>query len=120
MLIQFGHVKNYDYQKELYMPIKASKVLQQHEIILPYDGAAVNSKETLQKVDIFFAEVSYPSTWLWIELWFANMYGTKIICFSKTWAEIAGSLKYVCNDFFEYAGAEDMIQQIEKRVTLAI
>jgi hypothetical protein len=64
MLIQFGHVKNYDYEKELYEPIRRSHLLQTHEIILPYsdDGSSVNSKETLKNVDIFFAEVSYPST----------------------------------------------------------
>ncbi len=120
MLIQFGHVKDYDYEKELYVSIRKSHVLQTHEIILPYsaDGSSVNSKETLKKVDIFFAEVSYPSTWLWIELWFADMYWTKIVCFYKKWSKIAWSLKYVCDDFFEYTDSEDMIQQIEGSVAV--
>jgi hypothetical protein len=68
MLVQFGHSKNYDYEKELYEPIQKSNLLKKNEIILPHNGLPVNSKETLQKVDIFFAEVSYPATGLGIEL----------------------------------------------------
>lgn len=121
MVIQFGHVRNYDYEKELYEPIRKSHLWEEHEIILPYDqnnASWVNSKETLKKVDIFFTEVSYPSTGLWIEIWFASMYWTKIVCFYKKWAKIAWSLKYVCDDFFEYENAEDMIQQIKERITI--
>ncbi len=53
-------------------------------------------------------EVSFSSTWLWIELWFASLYGTKIICMYKKWANITSSLKYVCKDFIEYENSEDM------------
>jgi len=118
MLIQFGHSRDYDYEKELYEPIKKSHLLEEHEIILPHDNNSswVNSKETLKNVDIFFAEVSSPTIWLWIELWFANIYWTKIICFYKKGTKISWSLKYVCNNFFEYTNSEDMIKQIKGKI----
>ncbi len=116
MLIQFWHFKKYDYEKELYEPIKNNHLRKNHEIILPYDGAPINSKDTLQKADIFFAEVSYPSTGLWIELWFASMYWTKIVCFCKEGTELPWSLKYVCDDFFEYTNSVNMMNQINTRI----
>lgn len=119
MLIQFGHSKDYDYEKELYEPIKKSHILKENKIILPHDNnnsSWVDSKETLKKADIFFAEVSYPATGLGIELWFANIYWIKIVCFSKNWTKISWSLKYVCEDFFEYENSEDMIKQIEEKI----
>ena len=119
MIIQFGHSKAYDYVKELYAPIKHSWLMEQYDIVLPHDGGvSVNSKETLQKTDIFFAEVSYPATGLWIELWFADLYWVTIICFYKKGAEIAGSLKYVCKDFLEYTDTEDLIVQIKEKLKI--
>lgn len=73
-------------------------------------------KKILKEADIFFAEVSYPSTGLWIELWYAKNYWTKIVCFYKKWAKISWSLKYICDDFFEYKNWVDMINQINKRL----
>lgn len=58
-------------------------------------------------------EVSFPSTWLWIELWFASLYWTKIICIYKKWSEVSGSLKYVCKDFIEYENSDDMLRKLE-------
>ena len=117
MLIQFWHAKEGDYVNELYIPIKENNSLQSHTIILPHDGdVSVNSRQTLQDVDIFFAEVSYPATGLWIELWFAALYGTTIVCFSRKWVKIAWSLRYICKDFFEYEDADTMIHHLEERI----
>jgi hypothetical protein len=55
---------------------------------------------------------------LGIELWFANIYWTKIVCFYKKWVKISWSLKYVCDDFFEYTNSQDLINQIEKRIDI--
>lgn len=117
MLLQFWHSSDYDYEKELYEPIRQSNLTREHEIILPHEhNPMINSKETLQKVDVFFAEVSSPSIGLGIELGYADMYGKKIICFSKKGAKITSALKYVCKDFFEYTNAEDMIQHIQETI----
>ena len=120
MIIQFGHSREYDYKKELYQPIKKSDILGNHQIILPHDDniswVDPISRETLKQVDTFFAEVSYPSTGLWIEIWYASIYWKKTICFYKKWFKISWSLKYLCNDFFEYTNSGDMIKQIEERV----
>lgn len=117
MILQFGHSNEYDFKKELYDPIKQSDISEENEIIFPHDEenkVFVYSKESIKNIDIFFAEVSYPATGLGIELWFASAYWKKIICFSKKWAEISGSLKYICDDFFEYTDSYDMIGKIKK------
>ena len=121
MLIQFWHSSWYDYEKDLYNPIKQSILSKENQIILPHDEIQkelINSKDSLKNTDIFFAEVSYPSTWLWIELGFANLYWVKIICFYKKWLKISSSISNVCKDFFEYKNKEEMLENIEKNINL--
>ncbi len=116
MIIQFWHSRAYDYINELYIPVK-EKLAHKHKIIFPHDEWPwIDTKKLLKKSNIFFAEVSYPATGLWIELWFAKNYWTKIICFYKEWSKISRSLKYICDDFFEYKNTEDMLNKIEEKL----
>ncbi len=115
MILQFGHSRDYNYQKELYDPIINDQLLTTHTLILPHlDGKIwVDSRNTLKTVDVFFAEVSYPSLWLWIELWFAALYEKNIVCLYKKWSQLSWSLKYVSNNFIEYEDANDLIIKIK-------
>ena len=61
MKIQVGHSRDFDFVKELYEPIKKAIFFTDHEFIFPHDGREIDSKETLKNIDIFIAEVSYPS-----------------------------------------------------------
>lgn len=114
MIIQIGHSREYDYITELYEPIKGSSIYQDHTFVLPHDNNTwwVNSKGTLKHTDIFLAEVSYPATGLGIELWFAHLYWTRIICFSKENVQISWSLKYISNEFFTYTDSKDLINKM--------
>jgi hypothetical protein len=112
MKIQLWHCRDSNFREELYTPLKQN--FSQIEWIFPHqeNGGFIKSEESLKWVDIFLAEVSYPATWLWIELGFAYLYKKRIICISKRWFKISESLKYVCNEFVEYDEQNDMIEKL--------
>ncbi len=85
MKIYFCHSREFDYQKELYDPIRESHLNTQHEIIFPHENnfQTINTKEVIKNCDIIFAEVSFPSTGLGIELGWADTYVIPIVCVSK-------------------------------------
>ena len=114
MIIQVWHNQDYDFRTELYNPIKDSVFFDSHTWIFPHDDIVVISRESLKEVDIFITEVSKPSTWLGIEIWFATLYGKRIICLYKSWVSVSWSLKYVSEDFIEYENQDDMIQKIAR------
>ncbi|GAB0175001.1 MAG: hypothetical protein HHAS10_08800 [Candidatus Altimarinota bacterium] len=113
MIIQLGHSRDYDFVNELYNPIKKSRFFPEQSWIFPHDGTEVNSRESLKNVDIFLAEVSYPSTGLGIELGFASLYGKRIICLSKRGSKISSSLRYITHEFLEYDDAGELCAIIE-------
>lgn len=115
MIIQVWHSRDFDYQNELYIPVRESSLFTEHEWLLPHDGPTTyNSRDSLKIVDLFITEVSYPSTGLGIEIWFATLYNKRILCLYKIWTPISSSLKYVTEDFIEYDTQEDMIEKISQ------
>lgn len=117
MKIQLWHAHNSNFMEELYLPLKEN--FSQIEWIFPHEegGKSVKSEESLKEVDIFLAEVSIPATGLGIELGFAYLYKKRIICLSKEWAKIAGSLKYICSEFVEYSGEKDMVEKLKTKIS---
>ncbi len=112
MKIYVTHSSNYDYQNELYLSLRKSKLNKLHEITLPHEHALdqFNSKEYLKDCSLILAEVSYPSTGQGIELGWANLYDVPIVCLSKKGVKPSGSLKVISNTFIEYENSQDMVQ----------
>lgn len=104
MRIYIGHSKDFDYQNELYRPLRASKDLTPYEIILPHESTnhSNNARDFYQNLDLFIAEVSYPATGLGIELAWAHDAGIPIVCISRKDAKISGSLTVVTDQFYTY------------------
>lgn len=113
MRIQLWHSRDTNFLEELYIPLKEN--FPQIDWIFPHEENTkfVKSEETLKEVDVFLAEVSTPATGLGIELGFAYLYKKRIICLSKEWVKISGSLKYICREFIEYSNKTDMIQKLK-------
>ena len=113
MKIQFWHSRDSNFREELYIPLQEN--FPQIEWVFPHidDEKPVKSEESLKEVDIFLVEVSYPATGLGIELGFAYMYKKRIICMSRSWVKISGSLKYICTEFVEYDGEKDMVEKLK-------
>lgn len=118
MKIYVGHSNSMDYKNELYTPLRKSNINLDHTIILPHEifeeAKDFITKDIIKNSDLFIAEISLPSTGLWIELWIANTFSVPISCIYKKWNKISWSLKVICNDFIEYTDKNDMIDKIEK------
>ena len=72
----------------------------------------IDSHQTLKIVDLLIAEVTTPATGLGIEIGLASVYGKRILCIYKRWAQISNSLKSVTKEFIEYENPEDIIYKI--------
>jgi hypothetical protein len=115
MKIYFGHSKDFDFKNELYKPIRESVLNGEHEILFPHEtDEFFNSKNRIKNSDLMIAEVSYPATGLGIELGWAEMLKTPVLCVYKKGYKISGSLKVVTKDFIEYESAEDLAEKITK------
>lgn len=132
MKIYIAHSSGFDFEKELYEPIRKSSLNNIAQIILPHENisnntaqktsessrdinsAIFNSKDELKSVDYVIAETTFPSTGLGIELGWANMYGVKIIAFHRKGSKISSSIKAVTNEIYEYSSAEDLVEQIAR------
>lgn len=122
MKIYVCHSKNFDFQNELYKPLKDSGL--PVEFIFSHEEGAqqYNSKDLFQnhKVDYVLAEVSYPATGQGIELGWADAYKIPIICIYKKGAKPAGSLKVITNTIVEYENLTDLINKFAKQFGLNI
>lgn len=116
MKIYVSHSSSFDFQNELYKPIRQSVLNDQHEFILPHESSndQFNSKVVIPKCDVVIAEVSYPSTGQGIELGWADASRKRIICISKKGSRFSPSLNVVCSEFHEYDSPAGLIQVLTK------
>lgn len=116
MNIYVSHSRSFDFQNELYLPIKNSELSKQHTFIFPYEESdePCNTKDLFvsKDCDLVIAEVSYAATGQGIELGWADMMGIPIICIYKDGAEISQSLHAVSKKFLMYTSTENMIEDI--------
>nr|AIA16070.1 Unknown Function [uncultured bacterium] len=123
LTIYITHSKSFDFQAELYHPLRSSQLNSEHKIILPHENstAPFNSKELIQSgnCDLILAEVSFPATGQGIELGWADAAEVPIICFYTKDAKISGSLKVICDTFVEYTDSEDMIIKLQEALANA-
>ena len=113
MIIQIWHSRDFDYISDLYSPLKNHVIFSENDFLLPHDGISMNSRETLKSVDLFICEVSYPSLWLGIEIWFASMYNKRIVCFHENDINPTSSLNYVTNEIYSYSSSVELLDKIQ-------
>lgn len=70
MNIYISHCGTYDYENELYKPIKESDLAARHTFFLPHEpqNLDTDAKTELKHTDVLVAESSMPSTGQGIEL----------------------------------------------------
>lgn len=114
MKIYVTHSTGFDYQNELYQPLRDSGLNNSHQITLPHDKSSrpFNSKEYIKDCDLILSEVSYPSTGQGIELGWADFYKVPIVCICKKGASPSGALNVVSDTFIEYENREEMIRKV--------
>jgi len=115
MNIYISHSSAYDYENEIYKPLKKSELAQLHHFFLPHEPENVDvaAKDELKRTDVFVAEASLPSTGQGIELGLASAAGVPIICFYKTGTKPAGSLRFVTDKIIEYSDTHDLLAKLQ-------
>src|SRR5687768_10216732 len=115
MNIYISHCGSYDYENELYKPIKESRLFEVHRFFLPHEPQNIDTDaiDELKHTDILVAEVSFPSTGQGIELAQAKAANVPIVCFYKTGAKTSGSLRFVTNRVVEYTDTPDLLARLQ-------
>lgn len=118
MKIYIAHSTQFDYQEELYKPLRDSQLSTKNEIIFPHEKSLelFNSKEYFDNCDLVIAEVSFPSIGMGIELGWANDKGVKVICIFKNGTKYSHSLQSVSKDFIEYTNDVDMVKKLTQLI----
>lgn len=114
MKIYISHSRLFDFQQELYAPLRASELNARAQIILPHEKseAVYDSKTELQTTQWVIAEVSYPSIGVGIEIGWASMYGVPIIAVQKKDMPRSSSADHLATHYLEYNDSADLIQQL--------
>lgn len=104
----------YDYENELYRPIKESELAKVHRFFLPHEPQNIDTDAIteLKHTDMLVAEASFPSTGQGIELAQAKAANVPIVCFYKTGAKTSSSLRFVTDRVIEYADTKDLLAKL--------
>lgn len=114
-IIYIGHSREFDFENELYTPLRASALASTHRLIFPHDadGHLFVSARDLKTVDLFVAEVSYPSLGLGIELGLAHCFGMTPLCIHKSSVRPSSSLQGINCITKAYSDINELLQLIE-------
>lgn len=114
-MIYIAHSREFDFENQLYLPIRAAKDLPQSNIILPHEpGHDPNhGRAFYSELDLIIAEVSYPATGLGIELGWASDDNIPIVCVYQSGKKYSGSLHAVTDQFYEYRDTDELISIIK-------
>ena len=118
MKIYIGHSTDFNYEEDLYNPLKSNKLSEEHELVFPHESEEFfNSREFLrEECDLVIAEVSKASTGLGIELGWASLFEIPVICIFKSGSDPSGSLKAVTDQFLEYSSRKEMLAKLEDKL----
>lgn len=114
--VYIGHSREFDYEHELYAPLRTAKGLPQADLILPYESnsRANNTRDFYRELDLFIAEVSYPSTGLGIELAWAYDADVTIVCLARANARVSKSLYVLTDEIIRYQDETEMVKIIQQ------
>ena len=116
MHIYISHSSSYDYERELYAPIKNAAFYHRHTFFLPHEpeNSNTSAKDELNAADLLVAEVSLPSTGQGIELGLATAAAVPIVCFYKEGSKPSSSLRFVTDKILSYNHTDDMLTKLER------
>ena len=112
MQIFLSHSSNFDYQNELYLPIK-TKFSEIIDLFVFPEELKTNTKEIIRSSDLFFCEISHKSVGSAIETGWADAFNKPIYCFYKYGSSPSSSFRYLTNKIYEYKSIEDLLEIME-------
>lgn len=118
MKIYISHSGGYDYETELYAPIKAADFYKDHTFFLPHapEIKDIAASEILKSADLLIAEVSSPSTGQGIELGLASAVGVPIVCLYKEGSVPSNSLRFITDKVLPYIDKDDLIMKLKSQL----
>jgi len=113
MKIYVSHSTNFDYETELYEPLREN--FSELDMFFPHEkgGKLLDSKQIIKESGLVLAEVSYPSTGQGIELGWANTFGVPMICIYRDDTKPSGALQVVSDNFISYSSISDMVEKLQ-------
>ncbi len=117
MKLYLSHASGYDYQAELYEPLKAG-LPAALEVFYPHDpeNNGKHSKEIIETSDVVLAEVSRASTGQGIELGWASAANKRILAFYTQDATPSGAVTHVADDVFAYSNQTELVAALIKHL----
>ncbi|MBU2103423.1 hypothetical protein KKD95_00175 [Patescibacteria group bacterium] len=118
MKILVAHASNYDYQTELYEPLKQSALAKEHTLIFPHDAenVEIETSSHIPDAGLMIAEVSYPSTGAGIEIGLAQAANVPTLFMHKTGTTPSSALKFITGKVIEYKDSADLVSKIESEL----
>lgn len=114
MKIFVTHSSNFDFESELYAPLRGSALAKKYQLIFPQEsGVEKNTRDVIRECNVVLAEVSYPSTGSGIEMGWADSFQKPIICICKKGTEPSASLHRIAKALFFYSTAEELFEKLE-------
>lgn len=120
MKIYLAHATRFDFQNELYAPLRASPLWAAHEWILPHAESkeiVFDSRPVIQTCDLMVAEVSYPSTGMGIEMGWALAHGVQIVAIHRKDAKPSGAVSSVAKTVTTYQDDQDLVRVLGQILT---
>lgn len=113
MKIFIAHSSSFDFRTKLYVPLRASALNAEHEILLPQEGEIEEiTREMIKDADVLIAEVSLPSLGAGIEMGWADAFSHPVFALYEKGTTPSFSIDNVVTKRIEYENSEDMIQKI--------
>ena len=120
MNIYVGHSSEIDYIKDLYKPIKDSKLVADHKFVYPHESGSEQFDSLAffkSKCNLLIAEVSNASTGLGIEIGWADAHKIPVIYLHKKDTQVSTALSKVSDSFIEYYNGKDMIGKLSFEIS---
>lgn len=121
MKILIVHSSGFDFQNELYEPLRNSAIAREHELYFPHDPEHIDlpTREELKRTDLVIGEVSYPSTGEGIEIGLAVAMDVPLLLLHKEGTKPSSSLRFVVPSVHTYRDTEDMLNIIAEYLRYA-
>lgn len=118
MKILIAHASNYDYQTELYEPLKRSVLAQAHTMVFPHDeeNTEIETNSHVQNSDLLIAEVSMASTGAGIEIGLAQAANIPTLFVHRAGTTPTSALKFIEGKTIEYTESEDLVSKMEEYI----
>lgn len=113
MKVFVAHASSFNFKDKLYVPLRASVLNAEHDILLPQEKEIEEiTREHIKHCDVLVADVSAPSLGAGIEMGWADAFGVPVIAMAEKGSHVSFSIDNVVSERFEYESPEDMVAKL--------